>query len=70
MLLLVIVIIFSKKNGIKGISFYQLPKDENFKKRWLQIIKRANLQKNPSICHLYFEGCFKQDLEVMQINSS
>ena len=56
-----------KKNGIKGISFYQLPKHENFKKRLLENIKRVNLPKYRSICHLHFEdGCFKQYLELTQ----
>ena len=53
------------KNRVKGLRFFQLPKNEILKKRWLQNIKRENLPKNPTVCELHFEeNCFKRDLQV------
>ena len=53
------------KNRDKGVSFYNLPKDINLRKKWLTNIKRENIPKNPKICHQHFEdSCFKRDLEV------
>jgi len=40
---------FTKKR-VKGLRFFQLPKNENLKKKWLHHIKRENLPKNPSVC--------------------
>ena len=53
------------KNRDKDVSFYNLPKDKNLRKKWLTNIKRENIPKNPKICHQHFEdSCFKMDLEV------
>ena len=58
---------FTKKR-VKGLRFFQIPKNESLKKRWLQNIKRDNLPKNPSVCELHFEeNCFKRDLQVSNI---
>ena len=55
---------FTKKR-VKGLRFFQLPRNETLKKKWLQNIKRENLPKNPSVCELHFEeNCFKRDLQV------
>ena len=54
-----------KKNRVKGLRFFQLPRNESLKKRWLHNIRRENLPKNPSVCELHFEeNCFKRDLQV------
>ena len=58
---------FTKKR-VKSLRFFQLPKNEILKKRWLQNIKRDHLPKNPSVCELHFEeNCFKRDLQVSNI---
>ena len=55
-----------RKNREKGVSFYNLPKDESLKNKWLVNIKRENINKNPKLCHHHFEeSCFKRDLEVI-----
>ena len=60
-----------KKNIIKGISFYQLPKNKNLKKKMASKYQGSEFtKKSIKICHWHFEGCFKRDLEVIQINSS
>ena len=71
MLPLVIVINLLRKIELKELVFTIYQKMKIKKKRWLQNIKRENLPKNPSICHLHFEeGCFNRELEVIQISSS
>ena len=53
------------KNREKDVSFYNLPKDINLRKKWLTNIKWESIRKNPKICHQHFEdSCFKRDLEV------
>ena len=57
-----------KKKRMKGLRFFQLPKNESLKKRWLQNIKREKLPMNPTICELHFEeNCFKRDLQVSKL---
>ena len=57
-----------KKNRTKGLRFFQLPKNEILKKKWLKNIKQENLPKKPTLCELHFEeNCFKRDLQVMII---
>ena len=59
------------KDRKKSLKFFQLPKDDNLKKKWLQNIKRENLPKTPTLCQLYFEEhCFKRDLKVSKIDLS
>lgn len=54
------------KTRAKGVRFFQLPKNESLKKKWLQNIKRENLPKKPTLCELHFEeSCFKRDLQVI-----
>ena len=53
------------KNQDKDVSFYNLTKDINLRKKWLSNIKQENIPKNPKICHQHFEdSCFKRDLEL------
>ena len=48
------------KNRDKDVSFYDLPKNINLRKKWLTNIKRENIPKNLKICHQHFEdSCFK-----------
>ena len=54
------------KTRAKGVQFFQLPKNEGLKKKWLQNIKRENLPKKPTLCELHFEeSCIKSDLQVI-----
>ena len=49
----------------EGVSFCNLLKDVNLRKRWLLNIKHENIPKNPKICQQHFkDSCFKWDLEV------
>ena len=53
------------RRGNKNISFYRLPRDNSFKKMWIQKIKRENLpnHENIRLCH-FEDSCFERDLKV------
>ena len=55
------------------ISFYGLPHDHDFKRKWISAIKRATLPKEESVkvCHLHFdENCFERDRKVYLIGKN
>ena len=58
----------SYKKDRKKVKFFRFPKDDVLKKKWIQIIRRENLPKDPSICELHFdEISFERDMEVSKI---